>query len=136
MPRVKKNIRKKKPKTKAPKKMGRPKKDFDKKVFEGLCSIQCTMLDICRVFDVTKPTLERWCKDIYGQTFFTVFKEKRVGGIISLRQTGFKLAKTNAAVWIFHAKNFLGMKDQPIDEGDIAVAQPVKVLIEVSSASK
>jgi len=115
--------------------MGRPKKEIDKKVFEGLCGIQCTSEDICKALDITKPTLERWCKETYGQTFFTVFKEKRVGGIISLRRSGFKLAQTNAAVWIFHAKNFLGMKDQPTNDDDIPTATPISVVIQVEDAS-
>jgi len=99
-------------------KMGRPKKEIDKDQFEGLCAIQCTLEEMCAFFHVTKPTLERWCKKAYdGNTFFTVFKEKRVAGKISLRRAGFKLAQTNAAVWIFHAKNDLGMKDIP-DSGE------------------
>jgi len=100
------------------KRMGRPKKEIDKDVFEGLCGIQCTMDDICNVFDITRKTLERWCKDTYKDTFYTVFKQKRAGGVVSLRKTGFKLAETSAAVWIFHSKNLMGWKDQPDPVGE------------------
>jgi len=99
------------------KKMGRPKIEIDQGIFEGLCGIQCSKKEICQVLNITKRTLERWCKRTYDMTFVAVFNEKRVTGIISLRRHGFKLAETNAAVWIFHAKNILGMTDRIPDLG-------------------
>ena len=117
------------------KKMGAPKKEIDQKVFEGLCGLQCTLKEVCEFFHVSKPTLERWCKDAYGETFFTIFGKKRGSGIISLRRNMFKLSESSAAMCIFMAKNWLGMKDNPVDEDDKAVAQPVTVTIQVQDAS-
>ena len=31
--------------------MGRPKKEIDKKIFENLCGLQCTLEEIAGVFD-------------------------------------------------------------------------------------
>ena len=91
--------------------MARPKKEIDRKTFEGLCGIQCTMEEICDVFDISEKTLTAWCKRTYGLSFSQVFSKKRNVGKISLRRAGFDLAKRNAAVHIFYAKNFLGMSD-------------------------
>jgi len=114
---------------KTSKQMGRPKKEIDQKIFEGLCQLQCTRKEMEVFLGVSSKTLHKWCKDVYLESFSTVFGKKRIGGLISLRRAGYQLAQNNAAVWIFHAKNFLGMKDQPVDEGDIAPAQPVSVNI-------
>ena len=91
--------------------MARPRKEIDKKTFEGLCGIQCTQEEICDVFDITDKTLNTWCKRTYGKGFSEVFAQKRNIGKISLRRSGWELAKKNAAVHIFYCKNHLGMSD-------------------------
>ena len=99
-------------KDKPKKKTGRPRKELDQKTFEGLCRIQCTRLEMCEFFGINDVTLDSWCKRTYGERFSVVFSKKRVAGAISLRHAGFQMAQTNPAVWIFHAKNFLGMVDK------------------------
>lgn len=94
------------------KKMGRPKKEINKKQFESLCGIQCTLEEICDVLGVTDKTLNTWCKKEYGTTFSEVFRQKRSLGKASLRRSGFEMAKTVPSVHIFYAKNFLGMTDK------------------------
>jgi hypothetical protein len=91
--------------------MGRPRKEIDRDQFEKLCSLQCTEEDIAGWFDVSVDTIERFCKREYDSTFADVFAKKRVAGLISLRKAGFDLAKKNASVHIFYAKNYLGMRD-------------------------
>ena len=91
--------------------MARPQKEIDQKSFESLCGLQCTQEEICQFFDVTDKTLQSWCKRTYGKGFSDVFAQKRGIGRISLRRAGFELAKKNASVHIFYAKNFLGMRD-------------------------
>ena len=93
-------------------KMGRPKKEINKKQFESLCGIQCTLEEICDVLGVTDKTLNTWCKKEYGTTFSEVFRQKRSLGKASLRRSGFEMAKTVPSVHIFYAKNFLGMTDK------------------------
>ncbi len=118
------------------KRMGRPPIELDQRAFEGLCGLQCTECEMMQFFNVTKSGLERWCKRTYDKTFATIFKEKRANGLISLRRSGFRLAEKNAAVWIFMAKNFLGMTDNPISENGPEEARPVSVTIQVQDFSK
>ncbi len=111
------------------KKTGRPKKEIDQKNFEGLCGLQCTRAEMCQFFGVSDKLLDRWCNEIYGLSFSAIFKVKRGTGIISLRRAGFELARTNGSVWIFLSKNYLGLKDNPVDEAGLLPAQPVTVNI-------
>ena len=85
---------------------------IDKKQFENLCGLQCTLLEICDFFDVEDDTLNSWCKKTYGTTFSEVFKRKRGKGQISLRRMQWKLAEKNAAMAIFLGKQYLGQKDK------------------------
>ena len=93
-------------------KMGRPIKEIDWKEFEQLCFLQCSITDMCQWFHISHQTLERRCKEHYGETFGQIFAKKRVGGIISLRRNIFKQSEKNPAVVIFLAKNLLGMSDK------------------------
>lgn len=92
--------------------MARPKKDIDEKVFEKLCALQCTKLEICAQIDVTDKTLESWCKRTYGHGFSEVFEQKRKAGFVSLRASQFKMAKVNPTMAIFLGKQYLGQRDK------------------------
>ena len=85
---------------------------IDKKQFENLCGLQCTLLEICDFFDVEDDTLNSWCKRTYGTTFSEVFKLKRGKGQISLRRMQWKLAEKNPTMAIFLGKQYLGQKDK------------------------
>ena len=85
---------------------------IDKKVFENLCGIQCTLAEICDAFDVEDDTLNRWCKKTYGTTFSEVFKVKRGKGQISLRRMQWKLAEKNPTMAIWLGKQYLNQKDR------------------------
>ena len=99
--------------------MARPRIEIDKKQFEKLCGLQCTKEDIAGFFDVSEDTIDdvsedtidRFCKREYKESFAAVFSKKRRIGLVSLRKSGFDLARKNAAVHIFYAKNCLGMTD-------------------------
>ena len=99
-------------------KTGRPKKEIDKKLFENLCSIQCTEAEICSVLECSEDTLNRWCKKTYRLTFADTFKNKSKRGKASLRRTQFKLAEKNAAMAIFLGKQYLGQRDEPERQTD------------------
>lgn len=85
---------------------------IDKKQFENLCGLQCTINEVCDFFDVNDKTLNSWCKSTYGTTFYEVFKVKRGKGQISLRRMQWKLAEKNTAMAIFLGKQYLGQKDK------------------------
>jgi len=109
---------------------GRPKKEIDQVEFEKLCSMQCTKLEICDWFGLSDKTLERWCKDTYKLGFSEVFKKKRINGKIALRRNLLQMSSSNAAVAIFLAKNWLGMRDK-LDVDTETAPTPVTVNIQV-----
>lgn len=91
---------------------GRPQKEIDKKIFESLCGLQCTMQEILAVLDISDKTLSGWCRRTYGKSFSEIFAIKRQLGFISLRRTQFKLAEKSAAMAIFLGKQYLGQTDK------------------------
>lgn len=91
---------------------GRPPKYIDQKQFEALCGIQCTEEEICAVLSCDKDTLNKWCKETYGNTFSHIFKDKRTGGKASLRRMQWKLAEKNATMSIWLGKQYLGQTDK------------------------
>jgi hypothetical protein len=99
-------------------KIGRKLKELDRFVFEALCSVQCTEVEICDYFGITDKTLSAWCQREYGLNFSEISIKKRNAGKISLRRMGWRHAEKNFAAWIFHAKNYLGMRDNPDGNDD------------------
>ena len=92
-------------------KMGRPKKEFNRDLFEKLCYIQCPKHEICSVLDIDNDTLDRMIKDEYNDTFSNAYKKYSDGGKMSLRRTQFKLAEKNATLCIWLGKQYLGQRD-------------------------
>ena len=84
--------------------------DWEK--FESLCRMQCTLREIADAFNCSEATIERRVTEKYGCRFVDIFKRKRQGGLISLRQNMFKMAAKHPNMAIFLAKNWLGMTDK------------------------
>lgn len=97
------------------KKMGRPPKEINQKIFENLCAIQCTESEICSIFECCEDTLNAWCKRIYGCTFSDIYKSKSAVGKSSLRRMQWRLAETSATMAIFLGKQYLGQKNEPLE---------------------
>lgn len=101
--------------------MSRIRKEIDQRVFEELCSIQCTQKEICGVLGTTDKTLIRWVKETYADdyidedcdevTWQMVYDDLRSKGKASLRRRQFKLADNNAIMAIWLGKQYLGQKD-------------------------
>lgn len=104
----------------ADKKAGRPKKHISQKQFESLCIIQCTREEICAVLDVSDKTLDKWCKETYGDYFSVIFSQKRNGGKASLRRNQWKMAETNPTMAIWLGKQYLGQRDKEKEEANKA----------------
>lgn len=109
---------------------GRPLKKIDKKNFEKLCELQCTLLEICNFFDTTDKTLNSWCKRNYGSSFSETYEKKRSKGKISLRRTQFRLAEKNTAMAIFLGKQYLGQSDNPNQQTEEKINKEVDSLSE------
>lgn len=94
-------------------KMGRPKKEIEKKTFENLCGIFCTEEEIADVFECSIDTINRWCKETYGETFAETYKKKNAKGKVSLRRFQFKAAeKGNPTMQIWLGRQYLGQTDK------------------------
>lgn len=92
-------------------KVGRHKKEFERKIFENLCFIQCIKTEICSVLDVDNNTLDRMIKDTYNDSFSNIYKKYSEVGRMSLRRIQFKLAERNATLCIWLGKQYLGQRD-------------------------
>ena len=111
--------------TKAPKKMGRPLKEYDKKAFVDLIGLGCGMDEICWFFrdEEGKPanidTLSRWCVREFDMTF-KEYRQKNGAMFlkIQLRKNQINLSKTSASMAIFLGKNYLGQSDEPTARDD------------------
>lgn len=115
---------------------GRPKLIIDWEEFEKLCFLQCSIQEICLWFHVSHQTLERRCKEYYGETFGQIFEKKRVGGLISLRRNLFKMSEKNPACAIFLAKNLLGMSDKTAMEHSTKEDKPLKIQVVSDNAKE
>ena len=115
---------------------GRPKKEIDKKIFENLCGLQCTLEEIAGVFDCSVDTIERWCKREYRETFAEVYKKHSAKGKTSLRRTQFKLAEKSAAMAIFLGKNYLGQKDNIIETDEQTLQAVGEALVKIKRAAE
>lgn len=95
-------------------KRGRPRKEIDKRLFENLCIIQCTLNEICSVLDCNNKTLETWCKREYGRNFSEVFSQIRSRGFVSLRRAMYRKAveKGDTRMMIYLANNWLDMNEK------------------------
>ena len=100
---------------------GRPKKEYDKKIFSDLIGIGCGADEICWFFrdETGKPanidTLSRWCVREYGMTFQEYRRQNSAMALkVRLRQAQIKLAEKSAIMAIFLGKNYLGQTDEPV----------------------
>ena len=115
---------------------GRPQKEIDKKIFENLCGLQCTLEEIAGVFDCSADTIERWCKREYGETFAETYKKHSAKGKMSLRRTQFRLAEKSAAMAIFLGKNYLGQKDNIIETDEQTLQAVGEALVKIKRAAE
>lgn len=97
--------------------MARPRKQIDKKDFESLLTIQCTLAEITAFFDhklngCSEDTIERWCKKTYKKSFAEVSAIKKELGKISIRRAQFRMMEKNPAALIWASKQYLGQFDK------------------------
>ena len=113
-------------------KMGRPTKEFDRKIFCDLVGIGCTQEEICWFFrdETGKPvnidTLTRWCKRTFGQTFQEFSMEnKHMALKIQLRKNQLALSKRSASMAIWLGKQYLGQKET-IDTTGLTITEETR----------
>lgn len=110
-------------------------KQVNQETFERLCRIQCTTDEICSVLGLERKALARWAKRTYGKALELVLSDFQADGKSSFRRLGIQLAEQgSASVWIFLAKNWLGMSDNP---APVASGEESKELAKaITTASK
>ena len=111
-----------------PVRIGTPPTEIDKKMFETLCGLQCTLFEIASAFGCDKRVIEKWCKREYRRPFKEVFAEKRGRGKISLRRLQWQLAEKSPAMAIFLGKNYLNQSDRQ----NLEVSGPDNGPVEIS----
>ena len=109
-------------------KVGRPPKEIEEKLFKNLCLIQCTQEEIANVLEVDHKTLNKWCKKTFNEDLSQAYKRLSAGGKMSLRRAMFDKAVNNGgnvAMMIWLSKQYLGMSEKIVDEStDFAYSVP------------
>ncbi len=96
--------------------MARPQINIDKEIFENACTLQCTQVEIARLFGCSVDTVDRWCKRTYGESFAELYNKLSEGGKMSLRRNQMKLSETSATMAIWLGKQWLGQRDKDLSE--------------------
>lgn len=102
-------------------KFGRKRKLSGENVedFKKLCELHCTLDEIAGFFDVSRDTIERWCKRQFKETFAECYKKFSASGKISLRRVMWQKAlQGNTKMMIWLSKNELGYRDHLDIKGD------------------
>ena len=84
-----------------------------KEEFIDLCQLQCGLEEIRLFFHCEQKDLCKRCKEVFGKSSREAMSEQRIGGLVKLRRSQFKLAEKNAAMAIWLGKNYLGQSDSP-----------------------
>ena len=102
--------------------MARPQINIDWDQFDKLCALQCTKNEIAECFECSDDTISRAVKRKYKMSFADYYKKKSSRGKISLRRYQFELAKKNVTMAIWLGKQWLGQRDEPLEDmGDLPV---------------
>jgi len=88
------------------------RKSIDLKVVKKMFEMYCTVQEVADAFDVSVYTLRTRVKEEECCTLEELYKKHRNIGNVSLRRTGYLMAQEDKTVWIFFAKNHLGMSDK------------------------
>lgn len=92
---------------------GRPTKNLDKELFEEMCQLHMSQLEMSRIFRCDENTINAWCNRTYSVNYSEIFPILSQGGKMSLRRKQFKVAMSgNPSMLIWLDKQWLGGKDQ------------------------
>lgn len=105
-------------------------------VFEGMCRVQCTEIEIAKILGVAISTLKRWVRRTYKQSFEQVYANHAQIGKMSLRRAQMKSAvdELNPSMLKWLGQQYLGQRDKQdvdvhiTDEREIAEATIARTL--------
>jgi len=90
---------------------GRPQKDIDWELFQELCELQCTQVEIANCLKIHPNTLSDRVKEKYKDDYSMIYKKYSDKGKTSLRRYQYLMSKKNPTMAIWLGKNWLGQKD-------------------------
>lgn len=73
-------------------------RELDRKQFEGLCGMQCSVEEVRGWFGCDETALNAWCMDTYGEDFRSAFNRLTMLGRIVLRRDQVAAAKKNVSM--------------------------------------
>ena len=73
-------------------------RELDRKQFESLCCMQCSVEELCGWFGCDEAALNAWCMDTYGEDFRSAFDRLATMGRIALRRDQVAAAKKNVSM--------------------------------------
>ncbi len=92
---------------------GRPPKTIDWILFEKLCGIQCTKVEICSMLNISEDALHYKAEKHYKDSFSGIYKRFSESGKCSIRRFQFSHMPKNPAMCMYLGKVYLGQKDTP-----------------------
>ena len=115
--------------------VGRPRSEFNQKLFEQACACFCNKATVCDILDCNKNTLTAWCYRTYGTDFTHIRERFRSNTKLSLRQMQIKVAMsgdTNMLKWL--GKQELGQSESTTsDNTEIEDLMPISKMLEIST---
>ena len=73
-------------------------RELERKQFESLCGMQCSVEELRAWFGCDEATLDAWCQNTYGEPFRQTFDRLTVVGRIALRRDQVLAAKKNVSM--------------------------------------
>ena len=73
-------------------------RELDRRQFESLCGMQCSVEELCGWFGCDETALNTWCVDTYGEDFRSAFDRLAMMGRIALRRDQVAAAKKNVSM--------------------------------------
>lgn len=96
-----------------------PTSDEDFQVFERLCSIQCTAVEIAYYMGCSIESLRTRLMERYGLSTRACIEKFRTDGLVSLRRAQFtKALSGNTSMLIWLGKQVLDQRDKPAAESE------------------
>ncbi len=110
-------------------------RDIRRNEFEEMCAWQCTISEIAGFLRVSQNTIRKFCEETYHAQFQDVWKEYSKSGHVSVRRALWKKACAgNIGAIAFYGKNYMGMRDNPIDDS-ASIDAAMETLKELKNAA-
>lgn len=90
-------------------------RELERKAFESLCGMQCSVEELCGWFGCDEAALDTWCRQTYGEDFRQAFDRLTMAGRIALRRDQVLAAKKNVSMSRY-LEGRLSKADKPVEK--------------------